>query len=254
MHWSWWTFLFQIVNFLVVVYVLNRVLYRPLRDAVDRRREADARARAEVDEARQAAETLQTQARERLAEIDQHREQSLRQVRDQAEAERRRMLDEGATMAARRREELDQHLQRERDEALRSLRRELADSAVRFAERLLRGVADPQLHQQLLGRLTDTLAAIPEPNRQRLRAGWAGEDGAVLEAAEPCAAEALDRLRAALARLAGRTVSIEVQEQPVLICGVRLRMGDQVWDANLADRLDEARKVASETDTTGSSP
>ena len=51
-----WTFLFEVVNFLVLVYVLHRLLYRPLREAIDRRREANAKAQADARKARQEAD------------------------------------------------------------------------------------------------------------------------------------------------------------------------------------------------------
>ena len=34
------TFVFQIVNFVVVAFILHRLLYRPLYEAIDRRRQA----------------------------------------------------------------------------------------------------------------------------------------------------------------------------------------------------------------------
>ncbi len=38
------TFLFQTVNFIVLVYILHRLLYRPLHEAIDRRAAEIARA------------------------------------------------------------------------------------------------------------------------------------------------------------------------------------------------------------------
>ncbi len=46
-----WTFLFQVVNFLVLVAILRWLLYSPLREAIDRRREANAKAQADAEAA-----------------------------------------------------------------------------------------------------------------------------------------------------------------------------------------------------------
>ncbi len=51
-----WTFLFEVVNFVVLAYILHRLLYRPLREAIDRRRAEIAQTQAEAEQARAEAE------------------------------------------------------------------------------------------------------------------------------------------------------------------------------------------------------
>ncbi len=61
-----WTFLFEIVNFVVLAYILHRILYRPLRAAIDQRRAVLAKTQSDAEAARAQAvamqEQLQTQA------------------------------------------------------------------------------------------------------------------------------------------------------------------------------------------------
>src|SRR6185437_10735734 len=87
-----WTFLFQVVNFLVLVAILRWLLYRPLREAIDRRREADARAQADAEAAHQRAEATQHTLDQRLADLEHGREVAIREARDRAEAERQSLL------------------------------------------------------------------------------------------------------------------------------------------------------------------
>ena len=92
-----WTFLFEVVNFLVLVYVLRRLLYRPIHEAIDRRREANEKAKADADKASKEAAALQTQLKEKIAALDQKRQDLLRTDREQAEAERKAMMAEAET-------------------------------------------------------------------------------------------------------------------------------------------------------------
>jgi F-type H+-transporting ATPase subunit b len=245
MSFNLWTFLFQAINFIVLAYVLRRLLYRPLHEAIDRRREENARVRAEAEQARQEARALQRQLDARLAEIEKMRQDTLRQAREQADSERKKILSEADQVVRRRREELDQELQRVHAEALRTLREELVQSAVGLAERLLREAAGVSVQERLVERLIETLRALPEDERARLREEWQPDEGAVLETAASCNGPLLKAIEAAIAELAGRPVPLTVRALPALIGGARLRVGGHAWDATLADRLNDARRAPS---------
>jgi F-type H+-transporting ATPase subunit b len=234
-----WTFLFQVVNFLVLVAILRWLLYRPLRDAIDRRRDASARALSDAEDARRAAAALQTKLSKQLVELEQRRETVLREARRQAEAERAASIVDAEGTIRRRREESEQQLARDRDEALRSLRGELVHSAVELAQRLLREAADRTLNRQLAERLVEELRLIPDAERGRLRGEWDHRDGATVETAAELDGEVLNELGVALESVAGRPLKLSVEVRPALVSGVRLRIGGHVWDATMAGRLEE---------------
>ncbi len=234
-----WTFLFQVINFLVLVYILRRLLYRPLREAIDRRREANARAQADAEAARREAAALQQSLDQRLADLDRSREAVIREARDRAEAERQAAAADAEAAIRRRREEVEQQLARERDEAVRSLRAELVRSAVEMAGRLLSEASDSTLQRQLAARLVDELRRVPDDERRRLREEWDDGEAAVVEAAAEMNGEVLRDLGGAIESLVGRPLDVSVQVRPDLLGGVRLRIGGHVWDASMAGRLQE---------------
>ncbi len=240
MSFSGWTFLFQIINFVVLVYILNRLLYKPLHEAIDRRRQENARVQAEAEAARKEAASLQEQLHQRLEAIDRERQDQFRKAREQAEAERANILSDADRTAARRRNEAEQELERFRAEARQALRNEMVHSAVELARRILREASGASLHEQLVHRLIETLQRIPDPEREHLRDEWRTEGGALLETAEPFNGPLLEQLKAAVAELAAGSVDLTVQPQPSLLSGVRLRLGGHVWDSSLASPLDSA--------------
>ncbi|HHN65335.1 MAG TPA: hypothetical protein ENK09_08260, partial [Nitrospirae bacterium] len=66
---NWWTFFFQIINFVVVVYILYRVLFRPVRDMILKRRTEIERSRADIEKERSEAEALKKEFEEKLREV-----------------------------------------------------------------------------------------------------------------------------------------------------------------------------------------
>lgn len=232
-----WTFLFEVINFLVLAAVLHWLLYRPLRDAIDQRRQADARIRTEAEKDRETAAAEQRRLQELLAEQEKERQILLHQARDQAEADRKRILAEAEATARKRQDEARQALDRERAEALQSLRGELAGMALDLTARLLAQAADRSLDRQLALRLLDTLRHLPDEERQKLRGQWRPEDGVVLESAGELNGEVMPELAATLSSLLGQSVTPDLRARPDLLGGVRLRLGGFVWDASLAGQL-----------------
>jgi F-type H+-transporting ATPase subunit b len=245
-----WTFVFQVFNFLILVGILHWLLYRPLRQAIDRRREANAKAQSEAAAAREEAAALQQRLNAQLAELDHDRQDVIRKAREQAEAERKAALADAERVLQRRRDEVEQRLERDRVDALQALRTELVRSAVELAERILAQACNSSLQRQLAGRLVEELERIPEDDRRRLRGEWEADDSAVVETAAELNGETLQSLNGALESLAGRPVRLSVQSQPTLVGGLRLRVGGHVWDASLAGGLEAIRA----TSTRGSNP
>jgi F-type H+-transporting ATPase subunit b len=239
---NWWTFLFQALNFLVLAYVLHRLLYRPLRDAVERRRQATAAARAGAQRARQEAEALQKQLQTQLAEVELKRQAVIHEARQQAEADCRSLRSAAERELKQRRDEALEALGRERAEAIEAVRAEVVAQAVALTGRLLGEAADRTLDRQLTLRLAETLRHLPADERERLRAGWRPEDGAVLEAAQEIDPQTLEALTAAVADLLGRPVPLTTRTRPALLAGARLRLCGHVWDGSLAGQFQDVDK------------
>lgn len=235
-----WTFLFEVVNFVALVYILHRLLYRPVYEAIEARWQENAKAQADAQKARRDAAELQQKLDAQIATLDRDRQDLLRKARQQAEAERNMIVAEANRAVERRREEVEQQLERDRTEARQSLRGEFVQSAVNLAERFLHEACTSSLQQELGGRLVEVLDRIPENERRRLREEIVAGDTAVIESAADLSGETAQRIGAALKSLAGRPVELSVQARPELMGGVRLRLAGHVWDASLAGVLGEA--------------
>lgn len=241
-----WTFLFQIVNFTVLAYVLHRLLYRPLHDAIDRRRQATVRAQAEAERATRDAEALQVRLESERAEADRQREQLLREAHRQAETEGQRVLEEARRQAGEQADELRGQLAQQREETLAAVRQEIIQLALDLAQRFLTQAAGTTLHRQLAARLVESLEAASADDRRRLLAGWTPDDPTAIETAEELDPQSVDKISAAVAGLVGQQVKIKFALNPALISGVCLRLGGHVWDASLGGSLDEVRQEDSQ--------
>jgi F-type H+-transporting ATPase subunit b len=147
---GWVTFAFEAANFLLLMALLAWLFFRPVREALEKRRsEIEGEQRAAVA-AREEAERERAQlAAERAA-----REVELAAARErlarEAESEREALLEAGRTQLKRERERLDLELRAARRAQTRALARDAAFAAHAIVRRLLAELKGPELEETLL--------------------------------------------------------------------------------------------------------
>jgi F-type H+-transporting ATPase subunit b len=235
-----WTFLFEVLNFLVLAFVLHRLLYRPLRQAIDKRKAENERAKAEAEAARKEADAARMQLAAKLAEADKDRQQLLRKAAEQAEAETTKRLEVAETAARAVREEARHDTDRLRQEMIARLEGEVGTLAVALAERLLTQACDASLNGQLAQNLVETIRAVTDDERDGMRRD-PGADDVLVESAMPLDEPTHRDVIAAVHELLGRECEVKVEVKPALVGGALLRVGGHVWDATIAAQIGAAK-------------
>jgi F-type H+-transporting ATPase subunit b len=232
------TFVLEILNFLILVWLLKRFFYRPVLAVIEARRAESAKTIADAETLRGEAEALKGEYRARLVTVDQDRAAARAGLDAEMATERARRLAavEAEVNADRQRRQMLET--RERSEREAALEREAAAIAARFATRLLDRLAGPELEGRLadlaLSELDTQAPEKVEALREALRDSGTG--------VQVVSAYALDAARRtavteALGRLAGRPVEPEFSQDPQLKAGVCILAGAWVLMANLRDEL-----------------
>lgn len=143
---DWFTILAQVVNFLILVWLLKRFLYRPILDAIDAREQRIARQLADADAKKTEAQQERDEFQSKNEAFEQQRAALLGRATDEAKAEGRRLLDDARqaadALAAKRQEGLRSEQQslsaalgrRAREEVFAIARKALADLATTSLE------------------------------------------------------------------------------------------------------------------------
>jgi F-type H+-transporting ATPase subunit delta len=103
----------------------------------------------------------------------------------------------------------------------------------------------PPLGQNFLRTVieNDRLAALPEVAAQfrAMKNAQSGASDAVVYSAFPIAADQLAAVAETLQRRFGRKLNLTVQEDPSLIGGIRVVVGDEVLDTSVKARLEQMK-------------
>jgi F-type H+-transporting ATPase subunit b len=235
---NWTTFILELINFVVLIWILNRFLYRPVMNVIAQRKAAIQKTLSEAETTRSDAQALQIQYENRVTEWEQEREKARAQLRDEISTERNRLLDNL-------RAELDQ----EREKALAVEQRRLKDFAQQaeataiaqggaFASRLLSRLGGPELERKIIDMVREDLPNLPHDQMQAIRAASATIGLPMkIASAYPLDTTQRELLCHACRTLAGREVVCEFLEDKNLIAGLRISFGSWVLRANLQDEM-----------------
>ncbi|RME33224.1 MAG: F0F1 ATP synthase subunit B, partial [Gammaproteobacteria bacterium] len=147
MELSWSTFVLEIVNFLVLVWILQRFFYRPVMGVITRRRAAIEQSIREAETLRVEAERLRQQYEGRLAEWDRERQEARAALEREIEAERARRLAELREALEQEREKARVAEERRRRHLQRAMESAALQLGARFATRLLEQAAGPEVQE-----------------------------------------------------------------------------------------------------------
>ena len=166
---DWLTVGAQIVNFLVLVALLKRFLYRPLLGVMARREADIARRLQEAETREQVADARATAFQAKSDDLDRRRQELLDAAKADAEAERQRRLQHARAETREDRARWRAQLDREWADLRGALRRRLAGVVTDAARRALADLADDDFDRAMVRAFCRRLGELPEADRAAIR-------------------------------------------------------------------------------------
>jgi F-type H+-transporting ATPase subunit b len=161
-----WTFVAELIAFLILMYLLVRILYRPVTTAMNNRANAIRTGLAAAEEARKAAEDAQLRTREQLDEARSQAQEILRQASVTAGSLREQIITEARSEAQKVIERGAAEIERERQAAVDELRRVVADVAILAATRVVERSLDTQDNRRLIEESIAQTGSFASPGRE----------------------------------------------------------------------------------------
>lgn len=245
MQLDWTTFLLQIVNFVVLVWLLKRFLYRPVMDVIARRRDGIEKALADARAAEAHAESLRQDYERKLAEQDRAHASEMARLTDEVAAERARRMAKLDAEIATERERHAALAEKQAAEAGQKAGDAARESALKFLSQLLARLSGPDLDRRLVDMFIEDLAALPPDQLAALREA-ATAPGVALQLAIPRPLDTADqaRLHQALNAMLDRQLPLTVTLDASLQGGLRIGIGPWLLAADLADEMSFFRSGA----------
>lgn len=223
---DWIVVLFEFLNFGVLMLLMGRFLFKPVREALDRRQAEAEALRQEVIEREEAAQALRLRYEEALAGIEAQAEERLDAVLAEADKRGADLLGEARARARSVVAEAEAEAERSLLQGLEGARAEVLQLAVAAAGRVAAAVSEGSVAAAYARRaaqaLLQALGGGPLPGALTV---------AIDGDSDP------EEIAAVLHDTLGEGVTIDSHVDPALICGVRLRAGGHEIESSVGESL-----------------
>lgn len=238
---DWVTVLAQIGNFLVLVWLLKRFLYKPILNGIDAREAEIATRMGEAEIARKQAAAAEADFLEQKQALLVDNSEQAERIREQAEKEKDALLTATRESLEREKQEWQAHLNAERDRFISELHLASAETLYQLLRRALRDLADEDLEQRIglhvIGKL--------KPLAKELVSAAGNAEQAIATTRKPLPNSTQEKIRTALAGLAPG-LELSFTADPRQAPGLILRIGSVQVAWTVDSYTDELTEILSE--------
>ncbi|MBZ0192521.1 MAG: F0F1 ATP synthase subunit B [Candidatus Kuenenia stuttgartiensis] len=245
MKFNIWTLLFQIINFVVLLYILRRILYKPIREIIEKRRGLIAKTVEDAEKTKKEALELKEKNQKELNKVKELQSQMLEQTREEALKDRSKLLDEANKEAAKINEKEKALIDAEKIRIELELKNKTLEMVSVFASNLLKDISDEELHRSIFRKLLKENGKIVS-DISKIK----GKEEILnieLFTAYPLPLDDVKTFKETLESQLAKKVKMNTTIDETLIAGVRIKVYDMIYDSSLAGQVNALASQLRET-------
>jgi F-type H+-transporting ATPase subunit b len=241
---DWFTVIAQVINFLLLVWLLKRFLYKPILQAVDEREKSIAAQLQDAEQKKAVAEQEQQEFSKKNAEFDRQKKSITDQVIADSKAERQRLFDEARQDAQQLRDRLNAASRTNLETISDEIIQRTQDEVFAISKKLLTDLSTLTLEEQIIHVFIDRLQAMTEEEKNSfLQTVTSGASPILIESAFPMTDKQQAAIRQALTALSGSDLSCTFSTDPGVIGGIELRVNGFKLAWSIAEYLKSLRNT-----------
>ena len=241
---DWFTVGAQALNFLILVWLMKRFLYKPILHAIDEREKRVATELANADKKKAEAQKESDEFKHKNEEFDQQRAALLRKATEEAKAERQRLLDEARKAADALSAKRQETLRNEEHNLHRAISRRTQHEVFAIARKALTDLATTSLEERMGEVFTRRLREMDGHAKSDLaKVLKTASDPALVRSAFDLPAEQRAAIQNALNEAFSAEIHIRFETAPDLISGIELTTNGQKVAWSIADYLTSLKKA-----------
>ncbi len=242
---DWFTVGAQVVNFLVLVYLLKRFLYHPILRAMDRREQAIDTRLADAEKTRAAAERTAAEYQQQKRQLEEQSDRRLAQAEADAERRRKELIEQAKTEAEGLRQRWSETVGRERARFLGELKKRVGVETLRISRKSTVALTGEDLQPRLAAVLLGKLRGLAIQEKERCAQAAIAASPAV-RTPFPLGGALEKEISAGLQEICGSDVPVAYSTDPEMALGIETTIGELKLAWGIDSYFSELEKSVSE--------
>lgn len=238
---NWVTFIAQIINLFILVWLLKKFLYRPILNAVDKRQ---AEIIDRVEKARQEQEMAEQEHKKLLkkqADFDVQKQKMYDETGKEIDAYKSRQMSEIALEMQKLREKMQRDLNRENESMQLQIRNLLAENFIALSKKIMSELSGSTPLEQTISLFEKKVSTLPKTEKQNINKFYKKQNVIIINTSDTLTDSEQKKLVKFLTKEFGFSSepNIRFQKDETLILGIEMIVGDISLEWNLKGYLDE---------------
>ncbi len=238
MELNWSTFALEILNFLVLMYLLKRFFYQPVMNVIDQRQRRIKQQLSTAEQRERDARALEERYQHRLDEWEEEKQQAHQELMQDLRREREQTLEAIQQDIDKARQQAATLAERQQQDQIIQTQQTAYDQASYFAARLLSRLASPALEANIIELVQDDLRQLlPAQQQNLIKASENSTHPVEIITAFPLGTEQQRQLQIILGEHLATNPQVMFRQSSELMAGIRIGIGARRLEASLADEL-----------------
>lgn len=235
---DWFTVGAQVLNFVILVWLMKRFLYKPIINAIDAREKRISKELADADAKRADAQKERDEFQHKNEEFDQQRASLFSKATDEAQAERQRLLDEAQKAAVALSLKRMETLRNDAHNLNQTISRQTQREVFAIARKALTDLASTSLEERMAKVFTRRLREMDDKAKEGFAKALKAASGpAIVRIAFDLPAEQRKAIQNAINETFAGEIHVRFETAPELISGIELTTNGQKVAWSIADYL-----------------
>lgn len=237
---DWFTVLAQIVNFLILMWLLKHFLYKPVLEAIDSREKRIADLLSDTEISQQKAEQQQADLAEKNKMISDEHSTLLKRAEEQAELIKQKMIKDASEEVTEKKSQWLSDLQKEKSNLEHDIAQRAQQEVFHVARKVLKDLSDVELETQVTKVFIKQLDQFDSQQRKEFETSK--KNSLIIRSAMNLSDSDKERLQQVVSKIFSSNSSLKFEKDETLVSGIELVANDYKLSWNIDDYLSDMKE------------
>lgn len=244
---DWFTVIAQILNFLILVWLLKHFIYKPILNAIDVRDKKVASELANAEAKQTEAQREKEDFKRKKEELDQQRAMLLSKAKDEAKNESLRLIEDARNEAFDLISRQHEALRNEKQNLNRAIRHLAQQEVFAIARKTLMDLAETSLEERTVKVFSRKLYELKDSEKEQMASELSASPRSLLIlTAFDLSQEQRDLIKKTIQEALGIEIQVKFETSPDLVSGIELTTNGLQVAWSIADYLTSMEKDINE--------
>ena len=220
---NWFTVIAQILNFLVLVWLMKRYLYKPILNAIDDREKKIAGQLADAKTKKDEAKAEQDEFNKKNEVFDQQKKDMMDKATAEAGAQSQKLLEEAKNNAKTLQDKLEKAAKDQQADLNHQMEQKTEQDVFAITKKVLADLADVDFEEQSVNVFIKRISNIKEDEKDLFKKALHSGSGPIqVRSAFDLPEKQQTEIKSAVTKMLGTKPSFEFKTSPALLGGIEL--------------------------------